>query len=112
MSFSQALGQTTRRVSYGESAPAREKHVSIFEGPCDVIVKDRQATEFVRQVMLTTAPLQLIFDFAVLNGSPSDAQVFANSLERVPCITGRVPTHAAAGGGGCHHVTPGLSSGD
>lgn len=95
----QVLDQTTRRVRGGESVPANEKLVSIFESHCDVIVKDRRETLFGHKVMMTTAPSRLILDFEVLSGNPADAEVFANSLERVTSVTGRVPTQVAADGG-------------
>jgi transposase, IS5 family len=40
----QVISQTKRRVLLGESVPASEKLVSIFEPHTDIIRKDRRAT--------------------------------------------------------------------
>lgn len=93
------LNQTERRVIQGESVPASEKIVSIFESHCDIIVKDRRETQFGHKIMLATSESRLILDVEVLKGNPADADVFENSLERIVSVTGRVPSQVAADGG-------------
>lgn len=50
----QVIDQTTRRVLQGETVPADEKLVSLFEPHADVIVKDRRDTYDGHQILLTT----------------------------------------------------------
>lgn len=50
------MDQTRRRVFEGQTVPAAEKVVSIFEPHTDVIVKDRRETYFGHKVCLTVAP--------------------------------------------------------
>jgi len=45
--------QTTGRVIHGESVPASEKIVSIFEPQTDIIVKDRRDTFYGHKICLT-----------------------------------------------------------
>jgi IS5 family transposase len=51
----QAVDQTKRRVFEGESVPANEKIVSIFEEHTDVIVKDRRDTLYGHKILLSSA---------------------------------------------------------
>jgi IS5 family transposase len=60
--------QTERRVIRGESVPARDKIVSLFEPHADIIVKDRRETFYGHKVCLTGGVSNLIVDCLITNG--------------------------------------------
>ncbi len=68
----QIIDQTTRRVVHGETVPADEKLVSLFEAHTDVLVKDRRATYYGHKIFLTTGRSGLILDCAIPQGNPGD----------------------------------------
>jgi len=67
------IDQTTRRVILGESVPASEKVVSIFEPHTDIIVKDRRDTFYGHKVCLSGGASNLITDCLILDGNPADS---------------------------------------
>jgi IS5 family transposase len=74
----QVIAQTTRRVLQGDTVPAAEKIVSLFEPETAIIRKGKiaQATEFGRVVWLDEVAGGIISRYAVLDGNPpEDAQV-------------------------------------
>lgn len=58
------ISQTQRRVLYGESVPAQDKIVSIFEPHTDIIVKDRRETLYGHKVCLTMGASGMVTDVA------------------------------------------------
>ena len=64
--------QTERRGFLGESVPAAEKIVSIFEPHVDIIRKGSRDTVFGHKVYLTVGE-SLILDVVVSSGNPADA---------------------------------------
>lgn len=97
--LAKVIEQTERRVLKGESVPASEKIVSIFETHTDIIVKDRREVHYGHKVLLSSGGSNMVLDVQVLEGNPSDAEILPNALERVRSVTGRVPTQLAADGG-------------
>ncbi len=93
------IEQTTRRVIHGESVPACEKVVSIFEPHTDIIVKDRRDTFYGHKVCLTGGPSNLITDCLILDGNPADSTLTDQMLERHKEIYGYYPLKAALDGG-------------
>jgi IS5 family transposase len=69
----QVLDQTRRRVFDGETVPAQQKIVSIFEPHTDVIRKDRRDTLYGHKVFLTTGASGLIVDCVMERGNPTDS---------------------------------------
>ena len=67
------LDQTCRRVFGGESVPAQQKIVSIFEPHTDIIRKDRRETLYGHKVFLTAGVSGLIVDCVVERGNPTDS---------------------------------------
>ncbi|MBI4739920.1 ISNCY family transposase, partial [Candidatus Woesearchaeota archaeon] len=95
----QVISQTRRRVMDGESVPASEKLVSIFEPHTDIIIKDRRDTHFGHKICLTGGRSNLILDCVVLKGNPADSELSQTMLERQKDIWGRPPLKAALDGG-------------
>lgn len=93
------IDQTTRRLIHGESVPACEKVVSIFEPHTDIIVKDRRDTFYGHKVCLTGGPSNLITDCLILDGNPADSTLTDQMLERHKEIYGHYPLKAALDGG-------------
>jgi IS5 family transposase len=92
------IDQTERRVIHGESVPAGEKLVSLFEPHTDIIVKDRRETLYGHKVYLTGGASGLILDCVVAEGNPADSTLTLPLLKRQKRILGRVPKQAAFDG--------------
>jgi IS5 family transposase len=103
------ISQTKRRVLYGESVPAGEKIVSIFEDHTDVIVKDKRDTHYGHKLTVTSGRSGLIIDWVVEDGNPADSTLVLRMLERQREIYGRVPRQAAFDG--CYASKPNLKAG-
>jgi len=95
----QVVCQTRRRVFEGESVPAAEKIVSIFEEHTDIIRKDRRDTYYGHKICLTGGASNLILDCVILEGNPADSQLTEMMLDRQNDLYGRYPLKAALDGG-------------
>jgi len=93
------IDQTTRRVIHGESVPASEKIVSIFEPHTDIIVKDRRDTFYGHKICLTSGKSNLITDCLILDGNPADVELTGQMLDRHKEIYGHYPLKVALDGG-------------
>jgi transposase, IS5 family len=93
------MNQTERRVLNGESVPASEKLVSIFEEHTDIIVKDHRDTFYGHKICLTSGRSSLVTDCTILKGNPADSTLAEQMIDRHLEITGRVPKQAAYDGG-------------
>lgn len=91
--------QTERRVLRGESVPANEKIVSIFEPHTDIIVKDRRDTFYGHKICLTTGASGLVLDLVVEQGNPADTTLAQKMVERVGSVLGRLPKQVSFDGG-------------
>lgn len=100
----QVLCQTRRRVLGGESVPAQEKIVSLFEPHTDIIRKDRRETFYGHKVCLTGGASNLILDCVIVEGNPADAELTGMMLARQEEIYGRFPLKAALDGGFSSHA--------
>jgi IS5 family transposase len=95
----QVYDQTYRRVIQGESVPANQKVVSIFEAHTDVIVKDSRDTHYGHKICLTGGASNLILDCVILEGNPADTDLVEQMLDRQKQIYGRYPLKVALDGG-------------
>lgn len=95
----QVICQAKRRVIHGETVPASEKLVSIFEEHTDIIRKDRRDTFYGHKVCLTGGASNLILDCMILSGNPADSSLTQKMLERQQQIYGRPPLKIALDGG-------------
>lgn len=80
----QVLNQTRRRVIDGESVPAAEKLVSIFEPHTDIIRRGKPTkdTEFGHKVWLGEVEGGFVSQYTILNGNPADDAQWQPTLER------------------------------
>lgn len=95
----QIICQTTRRVIHGESVPAPEKLVSLFEPHTDIIVKDRRETYYGHKICLAGGSSNLILDCRILDGNPADSTLTMSMLERQVEVYARPPLKVALDGG-------------
>lgn len=93
------VDQTERRVLRGESVPAGEKVVSLFEAHTDVIVKDGRETLYGHKIFLSTGASGLVTDCLIADGNPADSTLAVPMLRRHARVVGRVPRQAALDGG-------------
>jgi transposase, IS5 family len=83
----------------GESVPAGEKLVSLFEPHADIIVKGRRDVDYGHKLNLTTGRSGLILDLVIEAGNPADRERLLPMLERHIAFYGAAPRQAAADGG-------------
>jgi IS5 family transposase len=95
----QIVDQTQRRVLRGESVPAQEKIVSLFEPHTDIIVKGQRDVVFGHKLFLAGGQSNLILDCVVEKGNPADAEMFPVLLDRHIERFGDSPRDLAADGG-------------
>lgn len=93
------LDQTRRRVFNGETVPAPEKIVSIFEPHTDIIRKDRRDTLYGHKVFLTGGASGLIIDCVVERGNPTDSTKAVKLAERAIKVLGAKPEQIVFDGG-------------
>ena len=92
------IRQTQRRVLEGESVPATEKVVSLFEDHTDIIRKGSRQTVFGHKIYLTCGPTSLMLDCVVPRGNPCDATWTQPLLQRQQQLYGRLPRQASLDG--------------
>lgn len=93
----QVIDQTMRRVFGGESVPADEKLVSLFE-PHTAIIRRHKAgkeTEFGRKVWLDEVEGGLVTHWSILDGNPADATQWQPALDRHRRLFGKPPRQAS-----------------
>lgn len=93
------LSQTERRVLRGESVPASEKIVSIFEPHTDIIVKDRRETLYGHKVCLTAGTSGMVTDVVVEHGNPADSTLAVEMVKRQCEVFGKPPRQVSFDGG-------------
>src|SRR5260370_31178099 len=93
------MGQAERRVFNEESVPAREKLVSIFEEPTDIIVKDQRETLYGHKICLTSGRSTLVTDCTILEGNPADSTLAQQTIDRHIEILGGPPKQVVYDGG-------------
>ena len=91
--------QTERRVFGGETVPAGEKVVSLFEPHTDIIVKGGRGTHYGHKINLATGRSGLVLDVVVEDGNPADSARCLPMLGRHIEHYGVAPSRAAFDGG-------------
>lgn len=87
--------QTERRVVRGESVPAEEKLVSIFEEHTDIIRKGGRDTLYGHKICLSAGRSNLITECVVLDGNPNDSSLCMEMMERHEKLFGRCADQVA-----------------
>lgn len=94
--MARVIDQTERRILGGESVPAEEKIVSIFEEHTDIIKKGGREVVFGHKIFLSCGRSSLILNCEVLPGNPADAGRLKPLLETHHELYGRYPRQIAA----------------
>ncbi len=97
--LTKVVDQTERRVFKGETVPASEKIISLFEVHSDIIVKSRRETEYGHKVFFTGGASNLILDCIVPRGNPADSDQYRELLTRHEEQYGTMPRKISADGG-------------
>ncbi len=97
--IAQVVDQSERRVLEGETVPAQDKLVSLFETHADIIAKGGRAPCYGHKLNLTSGQSGLILDIVVETGNPADKARFLPMLDRHIAFYGEPPRQAAADGG-------------
>jgi len=95
----QVIAQTERRVLAGETVPAKDKLVSLFEPHTDIIVKGSRDLDYGHKLNLTTGRSGLILDMVIEVGNPADSERLLPMLKRHIAIHGKAPRQMATDGG-------------
>lgn len=93
------ISQTRRRVVQGESVPAKEKVVSIFEPHVDIIIKDRRETLYGHKICLTAGASGIVTDLVVHEGNPADSTLALDMVRRQTELYGCPPRQVSFDGG-------------
>lgn len=93
----QVIEQAVQRVVEGQSVPAQDKIVSLFEPHTDIIrrQKIRQPTEFGHKVWLDEVEGGIVSDYRILKGNPPDHDQWVPSLDHHVKQFGRPPDQAS-----------------
>jgi IS5 family transposase len=98
-STQRVMDQTKRRVLEGQSVPAGEKLVSIFEEHTDILRKDNRDTFYGHKICLTGGASSMILDCKVLEGNPADSTLAKTMVDRQVEIFSRPPRQIVFDGG-------------
>jgi IS5 family transposase len=93
------IAQSERRVLNGDTVPAGDKLVSLFEPHADIIVKGGREVRYGHKLNLATGKSGLILDVVIEAGNPADAERFLPMLDRHIARAGAPPRQTAADGG-------------
>ena len=97
--ISKIISQAERRVLLGETVPASEKIVSLFEPHADIIIKGGRDVQYGHKLNLVSGKSGLILDLVIEAGNPADSERFLPMLQRHAAFYGRAPRQVAADGG-------------
>lgn len=93
------IDQAERRVFNGETVPAPEKIVSLFEPHTDIIIKGPRDIDYGHKINLATDKSGLITALMIEEGNPSDTERFIPLIETHRSLYGCVPKTTIADGG-------------
>lgn len=93
----QVIQQTVQRVVQGQSVPAPDKLVSLFEPHTDIIRRQklRKPTEFGHKVWLDEVDGGIVSDYRILQGNPIDHDQWRPSLDQHLKQFGKPPDQAS-----------------
>ena len=94
----QVIDQTVRRVFEGESVPAAEKLVSLFEPHRDIICRKKpgKETEFGHKVWLDEVDGGIVTRWQILPGNPPEVRQWQPAIDHHIQQFGRPPNQASA----------------
>ncbi|MEK6765748.1 MAG: ISNCY family transposase [Planctomycetota bacterium] len=93
------ISQTERRVLNDEKVESKDKLVSIFETHTDILAKGKRETIFGHKILLSGGESKLILDCMIERGNWSDANNFAEGIDRLKERYGYLPEEITTDGG-------------
>ena len=93
------IDQAERRVFNGETVPASEKIVSLFEPHTDIIIKGYRDIDYGHKINLATDKSGLITALMIEEGNPCDTERFIPLIETHRSLYGCIPETTIADGG-------------
>ena len=93
------INQTERRVLNDEKVESKDKLVSIFETHTDILAKGKRETIFGHKILLSGGESNLILDCMIERGNWSDANNFAEGIDRLKEKYGYLPEEITTDGG-------------
>lgn len=90
---------TYQKEILDEQVPNSQKLFSIYELHTDIIVKGSREVQFGHKVNIANGKSNLIIDCRIVEGNPSDKDLFKPTLDRVKNNFGITPRDSAADGG-------------
>lgn len=97
--LAQVIDQTQRRIFNGESVPASEKIVSLFEPHTDIIIKGSRDIDYGHKINLATDKSGMITAVMIEKGNPCDTERFIPLIEMHQLLYGCLPGTTIADGG-------------
>jgi IS5 family transposase len=95
----QVYKMTERREIQKEKVPVEEKLFSIYEQHTDIIVKGQREVQFGHKVNLGSGKSNLILTCEIVEGNPSDSELYEGTIEKVKKDYGKIPESSVADGG-------------
>jgi IS5 family transposase len=83
----------------GKKVETSEKIFSIFEQHTDILVKGQREVEFGHKVLITRGKSNLILDFEIEEGNPSDSNLFIPTIDRLIADYTIIPKNVSNDGG-------------
>jgi len=83
----------------GDTVPAAEKIVSIFEPHTDIVIKGERDVSYGHKVYLSGGRSSLLIDCVFEAGNPADSLLVERTLERHIALFGQAPRQACFDGG-------------
>jgi IS5 family transposase len=95
----QVFRMTERREILKEKVPVEDKIFSIYERHTDIIVKGDREAQFGHKVNLGSGRSNLILTCEIVEGNPSDNELYKGTIEKLEKNYGRTPASSTADGG-------------
>jgi len=97
--FEKVYTNAYRYQILGEKVENSKNIFSIYQTHTDIIVKGQREVEFGHKVLITRGKSNLILDFDVLKGNPSDKDLYKPAIEKVIENYTVIPQNSSCDGG-------------
>ncbi len=81
-----------------------DKIFSVFQTHTDILIKGQREVEFGHKTLITRGSSNMILDYEVFEGNPSDKGMLLPSIERIKLNYGRTPESTSNDGGFCSNA--------
>ena len=88
----------------GEKVANEDKVFSVFQPHTDILVKGQREVEFGHKLLITRGSSNIILDYKVFEGNPSDKEMLLPSIENIKANYQRTPQSTSNDGGFCSNA--------